>query len=85
MLAEKIAEEIHGDARAHFAEHPTNGFMHEVVRVMQVCLGIAKAPRGIAQLGGLPRTDDAHALLPQAGTGSKFVKQLNLIVLVAQI
>ena len=83
VLVEEIAEEIHGDTLAHFAEHPAYGFVHEVVGMVEVLLSIAKAPRRIALLRCLPRTHHAHALFPEVVAVSQGVEQLYLIVLVA--
>ena len=80
MLTEEITKEIYRDALAHLAEHPTYGFVHQIVRVMQMDFGIAQAPRGIAHLRSLPRTDDAHALLPKARAFSQRVEEFNFIV-----
>ena len=44
MLAEEVAEEVHADALAHLAEHPAYGLVHEIMRVVQVNLCIAKTP-----------------------------------------
>ena len=41
MLAEEIAEEIHGDALSHLTKHPSNGFVHEVMRMVVVYFSIA--------------------------------------------
>jgi hypothetical protein len=67
MLAEEVAEEIHGDALAHLAEHPADGLVHEVVGMVEMDLGIAEAPGGVAVLRGLPRADHTHALFPKVG------------------
>ena len=84
MLTKEIAQEIHRHPLAHFPKHPADGLMHQVVRMVEMDLGIAQAPRGIAHLRGLPRADDAHALFPQAGADSQFVEHVYLIVPLAE-
>lgn len=74
MLAEKVAEEAHVVAFAHFSQHPTYGFVHEVVGVVQVYFGIAEAPRRVSLLRCLPSAYHAHTLFPQARTCSQFVE-----------
>ena len=81
MLAEKVAEEIHRDALAHLAKHPADGLVHEVVGMVEMNLGIAQAPRGVAHLRGLPRADHTHALLPEVGAMGERVEKAQLIVL----
>ena len=44
MLAEELTEEVHGHALTHLAEHPADGFVHQVMRMMEMDLGIAEAP-----------------------------------------
>ena len=73
MLAEEVAQEVHPYPFAHLAQHPADCLVHEVVGMMEMNLGIAQAPRGIAHLRGLPRTDDTHALFPEAGALGQFV------------
>ena len=50
MLAEEVTEEIHGATFTHFAEHPTDGFVHEIVGMMEMDFGIAQTPRWVAHL-----------------------------------
>ena len=50
MLAEELAKEVHGYSFAHLAKHPSDGFVHEVVRMVEVDLGIAETPRRVALL-----------------------------------
>ena len=47
MLFEEVAEEVHADAFAHLAEHPTDCLVHEVVGMMQVHLGIAEDRKSV--------------------------------------
>jgi hypothetical protein len=44
VLAEEFSQQVFANALAHLAEHPAYGFMHKVVGVMQMDLGIAQAP-----------------------------------------
>ena len=67
MLAEEVAQEVHPYPFTHLAQHPAHCLVHEVMGMMEVDLRIAQTPRRIAHLRGLPRTDDAHALFPEAG------------------
>ena len=81
VLAKEVSQHIHRDPFAHLAEHPANSLMHQVVWVVQMDLCIAQAPRGVALLRGLPRTDDTHALLPEIVAGSQFVEQMQFVVM----
>ena len=85
MLAQEVAKQVHRDAFTHFAEHPTNSLVHEVVRMMQMDFSIAQTPRRVSHLRGLPRTDHTHALLPEARTLGKVVEEFYLVVFVAKI
>ena len=67
MLAEEVAEEVHRDALAQLAEHPADSLVHEIVGMVEMDLGIAETPGGVAKLGGLPRANHTHALLPEVG------------------
>ena len=44
VLAEEVAQQVGRHALAHLAQHPSHGFVHEVVGVLKVALGIAQAP-----------------------------------------
>ena len=45
MSTKEIAKEVDGRGRiAHLAEHPARGFVHQVVGMVEVNLGIAEAP-----------------------------------------
>ena len=68
MLVEEVAKEVHPYPFTHLAQHPAHRLVHEVVGMMEVDLSIAQAPRRVALLRGLPRTDDTHALFPKART-----------------
>jgi hypothetical protein len=81
MLLQKVAQKVHTDALAHLAEHPSDGLVHEVVRVVEVHLGITETPRWVALLGSLPIADHADALFPEAGAMSQRVKHLLLVFL----
>ena len=67
VATEEVAEEVDADALAHFAQHPPDGFVHEVVGMVEVDFGVTQAPRGVAHLEGFPRTDHADALPPEVG------------------
>ena len=44
VLAEEAAQQVGRHALAHLSQHPSHGFVHEVVGVLKVALGIAQAP-----------------------------------------
>ena len=44
VLAEEIAKEIYGASFTHLSEHPSNRFMHQVVRMVEMDFSIAQAP-----------------------------------------
>ena len=44
VLVEKISKEVHADALAHLAEHPSHRLVHQVVGMVEVFLGIMQAP-----------------------------------------
>ena len=50
MLTEEVAQQVHGDSLAHLAQHPAYGLVHQVVRMVQMDLGIAQSPRWVALL-----------------------------------
>lgn len=56
MLVEEGAQKIHADVLSHLPEHPPYRFLHKVVGSMEVELGIAQAPGGIALLRGRERS-----------------------------
>ena len=85
MQLEEITEQVHGYTFAHLAEHPTHSLVHQVVRMVQMDFGITQTPRGVTLLRGLPRTDDAHTLFPEAGAGGQVIEHLNLVRPVSQI
>ena len=65
VLAQEVAQQFHADPLAHLAQHPADGFVHQVVRVMQVHFGVAQTPRSLALLQGLPGAHHADALAPE--------------------
>ena len=44
MLLEELTEQVHAASFAHLAKHPSHGFVHQVMRVVQMPFGIAQAP-----------------------------------------
>ena len=50
MLMEEIAKQVHRDALAHLAEHPTYGLVHQIVGMVKVDLGISQTPRRVSLL-----------------------------------
>ena len=80
MLFEEVAEEVHADAFAHLAEHPTDRLVHEVVGMMQMHLGIAETPRRVALLRSLPCANHADALFPETRALYKRVKHFHFVV-----
>ena len=80
MLTEELAQQIHRHTLAHFAQHPPHGFMHQVVRVVQVHLSITQAPRRVTLLRCLPGAYHAHTFSPKVIAHSQLVQHLSLIV-----
>ena len=83
VLVEELAKHIR-IALAHLSQHPTNGFVHQVVRMMQVFLRITPTPREFALLGCFPSADDTNALLPKAITCSQFIYDPTFIICISQ-
>ena len=44
VLLEEVTKEVHRDTLAHLTKHPSDSLVHQVVRMVQVNLGITEAP-----------------------------------------
>ena len=80
MLPEEITKQIHAYTLAHLTQHPPHSLVHKVVGMVEMNLGIAEAPGGVAVLRGLPRADHTHALFPEVGAVGEGVEKRDFVV-----
>ena len=80
VFGKEGAEDVHAAALAHLAEEPTDGLVHEVVRVVEMVLGVAEGVGSVVGLQRCHRRDDGDALLPEVIAVSEAVHEMKLIL-----
>ena len=81
VFGKEGAEFVHAAALAHLAEEPADGLVHEVVRMVEMVLGVADGVGRVVILQRGHGGDDGDALLPEVIAVGEAVHEVQLLLL----